>query len=145
MRALVQLQRLHKIEHFQHGKALGRRWRFKNLDVAVGAANGLAPAGGLCGQVRFGEQAAFFFGKAGEFTPYFAFVKASAAPFSNRLQSLGQAGVAQKRARAWRFAVGFEDRHGLGVWGQIIGHGVDKTGQARRHRKAIARIADGAL
>ncbi|MBK7473536.1 MAG: hypothetical protein IPI73_25815 [Betaproteobacteria bacterium] len=139
---LVEFQRLEQVEHLQDGETLRGRRRLPEREVAVRAADRLAPGRLLRGEVQRGEEAAPLLREAGELRADGALVEAGPPVAADRFEGAGQVGVDQLRPRPRQAPAGDEDRGCFRVRGEVGRRFRDPAGQARGHRETVPRITD---
>ena len=138
-RLFVQLEGLQQVQHLEHGEALGRRRRLVDRHVAIAALDRLAPARRLRLEVVQREEAVVGVGVAHQLARHLAVVEAVPAVAGDGLQRAREIRVLED------LVVLEEDRRRFRTLGQIIPRRRQPMREARRHRKAVAREADGAF
>jgi hypothetical protein len=111
----VQFVGLDEVEHFEHGKALRRRRRIEDRDVAVTTDKGLTPNGLLPAEIGKAKQAACRFREARHLGGDRPLIKAGPAVIRDRLQRPRKTCVGKLRAWLRCRPIGKEKRGGLPI------------------------------
>ena len=138
-RLAVQLERLEQVQHLEHREALGRRRRLVDRHVAIGADDRLAPARALRREIAGGEEAVVGRRPAHQLLRHLAVVEAVPAVARDSLERAREVGFFST-GPGWR-----KIARGFGALLQLGARDVAPLGEPRRHREAVARIADRAV
>jgi hypothetical protein len=138
-RLAAQVERLEQVQHLEHREALGRRRRLVDRDAAIAADDRLAPARLLCLEVRGGEEAVVGPRPAHQLLRHLALVEAVPAVARDRFQRARKVGIPE------HCAVLEEDRRGFRALLQLGTRDGAPMREPRRHREAVAGIADRAV
>ena len=139
-RLAAQVERLEQVQHLEHREALGRRRRLVDRHAAIGADDRLAPARLLRLEVAGGEEAVVGLATS---APALSPPRRRRSRTSRRSRS-----PRSVRARFGFFSTGPCGRKIAAASGLFSSSGardVAPVGEPRRHREAVARIADRAV
>ena len=138
----AQVEALEQAEHLEHDQPLRRRAGRVDVEAAVAHAQRLVQLGRLLGELGPAEEAALGPGRPHDLSRDLAAVEGVGAAGDDRLDCVGQVGVAPCLARPGRLAVRQVDGRAGREAGQPLGRAGDRAADLRASRDAVTRVPD---
>jgi hypothetical protein len=137
----MRFKRLDQIEHLDHRKALRRRRRVEDGDVAVAAGQRRAPGRLLSFKISRPKEAALRLREAHHFGGNRPVIEAGPPMACDGFKCPGQVGIDESRARRRHGTIRQENLRGFALPSEIVAHHLDEARKPLRNRKAFACIA----